>query len=124
MWIIPFSVAVEPVLDFNLKAAIEDARGRVGMKHERLAYLMGIDSQQLSHQLSGRGHVSLTRVLYAGRKPDGRQFLHVLWPTIGEYIGLEDDDAIALRLLEVAGLLRKRTMAKAQLREHDERQVG
>jgi hypothetical protein len=109
---------------FDLAAAVVAARQRAGLKHEVLALLMGITSQQLSHQLAARSHLSLGRLLMAASDPDGRRFLIYLWAEIAEFLQIESRDAVALQLRDLTnefhGLvakLSKRQMVKVELRE-------
>ena len=118
-----FFAAVE--LPFSLEHHIEEARRRAGLKHESLARLMGISSQQLSQQLAGRGHVSLKRLILAAcGDADGKQFLHELFLLIKDEMGWTDFDAIAARLSELVNAVQVR-MARSQLQaREDERRVG
>ena len=116
-------VTVTPTLSFNLEALIVEARRRAGLKHDSLATLMGISSQQLSQQLAERGHVSFRRLLFVSRDPDGKRFLRELFLLIKDEMGFEDFDQIAARLSDLVNAFQVR-QARAELRTRDERQVG
>ncbi len=99
-------MAVAPIHieGFALEAAVVRCRIAAGLKHEVLAVLMGISSQQLSQQLARRGgYLSLPRVLSVAKDPDGRRFLRLLWTEVADFIGIEDHDAVALQLAELRG---------------------
>ena len=121
MWL----ATIDPRLSFNLSAHIVTARQRAGLKHDSLATLMGISSQQLSQQLAERGHISLQRLLFAAcRDQDGKRFLRELFLLIKDEMGWTDFDAIAARLSELVNAVQVR-MARSQLQaREDERRVG
>ena len=119
MW----AATIDPALGFDLAAYVVEARRRAGLKHDSLATLMGISSQQLSQQLAERGHLSFRRLLFVSRDPDGKRFLRELFLLIKEEMGWEDFDQIAARLSDLINAVQVR-QAKAQLREREERRVG
>lgn len=116
MWL----ATIDPQLDFDLAAYVVTARQRAGLKHEALAALMGINSQQLSQQLAGHGHLSFRRLLFVSRDPDGKRFLRELFLLIKEEMGWEDFDLIAARVSDLINAVQVR-QAKAQLRNREER---
>lgn len=95
-----------PLVGLDLPRAFHQARARVGMKHDTLARLMGIEPTQLSAQLAGHGHISLGRLLSVARDSSGRAFLRELLPTVNTWAGVDDADAMAQAIvatLEAAG---------------------
>lgn len=110
--------------DISLATVFATARGRVGMKHDHLAALMGISGPQLSQQLAGEGHVSLRRLLRIVHDDDGRAFLHALWSDLGDSIGVGDADPVMASLGQVVAAMgtflgvAKLQMQRADLHHH------
>lgn len=77
-------------LSFNFKpiwdAALDDAH----VKHDTIARLMGISSQQLSAQVAQIGHLSFFRLLCVATDADGRRFFQALIERLSPQIGLDD----------------------------------
>lgn len=111
------------VLPFPLEPLVVQARADCGMKHDRLAYLMGISSQQLSMALAMRGQLSFYRLLMATREDDGREFFGVLIGLVCEQLGLEQIDRVAQMLKRAIDVFQAREtkprMVKADLRNSD-----
>ena len=119
MW----SITIQPVLDFDLATHVVRARERAGLKHDALATLMGISSQQLSQQLAARGHLSLQRLIFAAcRDADGKRFLRELFLLIRDEMGWEDFDQIAARLSELVNAVQVR-QAKAELSREERKRA-
>ena len=112
---------------FDLEAEFAAAYRRAGVKHEAVAALMGISSQQLSQQLAKRGHLSLRRVLLLATDGDGRRVLQAFWPRVADHIGLETHGTVAQRLQTFMAEFPKLIdrfqvqMAKASLHEEEQR---
>ncbi len=108
-------------LPFDFVALWEHARTACGLKHESLAALMGISSQQLSQQLHGQGHPSVRRMCLLLADPDGRRFF-------AAFVGLTLDRSEAIDPVEVfleQQLSQRKRMAKASFtRGNEERRIA
>lgn len=100
-------VSQAPKLTFNFAPVWQSALHEADVKHDTIARLMGISSQQLSRQVDGssRAHLSLFRLICIATDVDGRRFLRELIKQLGPHIGLEDR-SIAEELDRIAAVLR------------------
>lgn len=112
---------------FDLEAEFQAAYRRAQVKHEVVARLMGISSQQLSQQLARKGHLSFRRILLLATDADGKAVLRELWPRVSDAIGLESSGTVAQQLrvfMEQFPKLIDRfqvEMLKTELIPHEER---
>lgn len=118
-------MAFDPMIGFDLEGAVTMARRDAGLKHQNLAALMGISSQQLSQQLAQRGHLSLYRLLLAARHEDGRAFWRAFLPLLTEHLGIEHADSIAAQLARLVDAVEgRKAMARAQGSSQSQQKVG
>src|SRR5262245_44934041 len=114
---------------FSIEVAVSEAREAIGMKHDRLAFLMGITGPQLSQQLAQQGHLSLRRLLLVASTDDGKAFWRVFWPLVAAQVGMEDK-ALAVQLSAFAERFGKLIdaiqirMVKADLDARDKQEVA
>lgn len=81
----------------NLWSMFDEARGLCGnVKWEVVAGWLGIPPSQLSQQLGGTGHVSLSRVMALSEHddPDAREFGAVLMGLINKRTGYTEADPL------------------------------
>src|SRR5262245_13614071 len=74
---------------------------RTSMTKDQVARIQGITPQQLSDQLQGQGHLSLTRLYIMKDDPDDRRFAFAYLIVLAESWGFKEA-VIALRIAELA----------------------
>lgn len=102
---------------------VEQACRDANITKDRAARIYGTSPQQFDQQIRGVGHFSVPRLCLMTREEDGRKFFFSYWKQIAIEHGLGDIvKAVELRDF-ICSMVNEgqKTMARAELREHEER---